>query len=77
MKYWRLFPYRREYCLVEGNDSIDIGGGVVDLDFEDLVYSQNIGNVSICSVCCACCKGRVEEVEEEGEGKWEDGEHRK
>ena len=33
-----LFPYRCDYGLVEGKDGIDVGDGVVDLDFEDLVY---------------------------------------
>ena len=76
MEDWLVsFPYRRDYCLIQGNNSIDVGDSVVDLDFEDLVYGENIGNVDICCVCCACCEGRVEGVEEEGEGKREGGEH--
>lgn len=72
------FPYRRDYCLIEGDDSINVGDRAVDLNFEDLIYGQNIGNVDICCVCCArCarCEGRVERVEEDGKGKREGGEH--
>ncbi len=34
-----FFSYRCDYCLIEGKDGIDVGDGMVDLDFENLVHS--------------------------------------
>ena len=39
LKCWRLFfSYRRNYRLIEGQDGINVGDGMVDLDFENLVH---------------------------------------